>query len=140
MNGSGKTTFVKLMCRLYAPTEGQILLKGIDISKYNYDEYVKLFSVAFQDYFTFAFFLGENVSAQQNYNAKKVQSYLQKVGVWDKFSNTERGLETPQRWTRLPRRKCFPNSMILLGIRRISLRMWNSSSSVIHSVSLQPRR
>ena len=95
MNGSGKTTFVKLMCRLYDPTEGQILLKGIDTSKYNYDEYVKLFSVVFQDYFTFDFSLGENVSAQQNYNAEKVWSCLKKVGVWDKFSKAERGLETP---------------------------------------------
>ena len=95
MNGSGKTTFVKLLCRLYDPTEGHILLKGIDISKYNYDEYIKLFSVVFQDYFTFAFSLGENVSAKQDYDAEKVWSCLNKVGVWDKFSKTERGLETP---------------------------------------------
>ena len=95
MNGSGKTTFVKLMCRLYDPTEGQILLKGIDISKYDYDQYVKLFSVVFQDYFTFAFSLGENVSAQQDYDADKVWSCLRKIGIADKFSNAERGLETP---------------------------------------------
>ncbi len=95
MNGSGKTTFVKLMCRLYDPTEGQILLKGIDISRYNYDEYIKLFSVVFQDYFTFDFSLGENVSAQQDYDAARVWSCLEKVGLWEKFSHTERGLETP---------------------------------------------
>ncbi len=95
MNGSGKTTFVKLLCRLYDPTEGQILLKGIDISKYNYDEYVKLFSVVFQDYFTFAFSLGENVSARQDYDAEKVWSCLRKVGALDKFSKTKRGLDTP---------------------------------------------
>jgi len=95
MNGSGKTTFVKLLCRLYDPTEGQILLKGIDISKYNYDEYVKLFSVVFQDYFTFAFSLGENVSAQQDYDAEKVWACLKKAGAGDKFSEMERGLGTP---------------------------------------------
>ena len=95
MNGSGKTTFVKLLCRLYDPTEGQILLKGIDISKYNYDEYVKLFSIVFQDYYTFAFSLGENVSARHDYDAEKVWSCLKKVGAWDKFSKTERGLDTP---------------------------------------------
>ena len=37
-NGSGKTTFIKLLCRLYDPTEGTILLNGIDIRKYDYDE------------------------------------------------------------------------------------------------------
>ena len=95
MNGSGKTTFVKLLCRLYDPTEGQILLKGIDISKYNYDEYVRLFSVVFQDYFTFDFSLGENVSAKQDYAADKVWSCLKKIGIEEKFAQMERGLETP---------------------------------------------
>ncbi|HBA50554.1 MAG TPA: hypothetical protein DCZ91_22710, partial [Lachnospiraceae bacterium] len=95
MNGSGKTTFVKLLCRLYDPTEGQILLKGIDISRYNYDEYVRLFSVVFQDYFTFHFSLGENVSARQDYDAEKVWSCLKKVGMDEKFAQMERGLGTP---------------------------------------------
>lgn len=49
MNGSGKTTFIKLLCRLYDPTEGVILLNGIDIRKYRYDEYMDIFSVVFQD-------------------------------------------------------------------------------------------
>lgn len=40
MNGNGKTTFIKLLCRLYDPTEGEILLNGIDIRKYNYQEYM----------------------------------------------------------------------------------------------------
>ena len=43
MNGSGKTTFIKLLCRLYDPTEGEILLNGIDIKKYNYEEYMSVF-------------------------------------------------------------------------------------------------
>ena len=50
MNGSGKTTFIKLLCRLYDPTEGEILLNGIDIRKYNYREYMDIFSVVFQDF------------------------------------------------------------------------------------------
>ena len=40
MNGSGKTTFIKLLCRLYDPTEGEILLNGINIRKYRYDDYM----------------------------------------------------------------------------------------------------
>lgn len=47
MNGSGKTTFIKLLCRLYDPTEGEILLNGINIKKYNYEEYMSIFSVVF---------------------------------------------------------------------------------------------
>ena len=46
-NGAGKTTFIKLLCRLYDPTEGEILLNGIDIRKYDYDEYIRLFSIVF---------------------------------------------------------------------------------------------
>ena len=47
-NDSGKTTFIKLLCRLYDPQEGTILLNGIDIRKYEYREYMDLFSVVFQ--------------------------------------------------------------------------------------------
>ncbi len=47
-NDSGKTTFIKLLCRLYDPTEGKILLNGIDITRYRYREYMALFSVVFQ--------------------------------------------------------------------------------------------
>jgi ATP-binding cassette subfamily B protein len=50
MNGSGKTTMIKLLCRLYDPTEGEILLNGFDIKKYKYNEYHDLFSVVFQDF------------------------------------------------------------------------------------------
>ena len=58
MNGSGKTTFIKLLCRLYDPTEGKILLNGIDIRKYNYKEYMMIFSVVFQDLKIFSLTLG----------------------------------------------------------------------------------
>lgn len=62
-NGSGKTTFIKLLCRLYDPTEGRILLNGIDIKKYDYKEYLSLFSVVFQDFQIPAFTLGQAVAA-----------------------------------------------------------------------------
>ncbi len=65
MNGSGKTTFIKLLCRLYDPTEGEILLNGIDIRKYNYREYMDIFSVVFQNSQLFGLKLGENVAAKR---------------------------------------------------------------------------
>lgn len=61
LNGAGKTTFIKLLCRLYDPTEGVILLDGIDIRQYEYEEYVKLISVVFQDFQIYAFTAIENI-------------------------------------------------------------------------------
>ncbi len=95
MNGSGKTTFVKLLCRLYDPTEGKILLNGIDITRYKYDEYMKIFSVVFQDYKLFAFSIAENVAADLNYDREKVLSCLERVGLGKRISELERGIETP---------------------------------------------
>lgn len=60
-NGSGKTTFIKLLCRLYDPTKGEILLNGIDIRKYDYQEYMSVFSVVFQDFQLLDAPLGENI-------------------------------------------------------------------------------
>ena len=62
LNGAGKTTFIKLLLKLYEPTKGRILLNGEDISKYDRDEYYKLFSPVFQDVWMFAFPLKSNVS------------------------------------------------------------------------------
>ncbi len=60
-NGAGKTTFIKLLLRLYDPTEGYITLNGIDIRKYNYKQYLKMFSVVFQDFNLFSFSISENI-------------------------------------------------------------------------------
>ena len=64
LNGAGKTTFIKLLLRLYEPTKGEILLNGVDISKYNRESYYKIFSPVFQSVELFAFPLSENVSMQ----------------------------------------------------------------------------
>ncbi len=61
LNGAGKTTFIKLLCRLYDVTEGAILVDGRDIREYSEEEYRKLFSVVFQDFAIFAFSLRENI-------------------------------------------------------------------------------
>ena len=62
-NGAGKSTFIKLLCRLYRPTAGRITLNGVDIEKYDEDEYRDLMSVVFQDFKLFAFPVWENVAA-----------------------------------------------------------------------------
>lgn len=80
MNGSGKTTMIKLLCKLYEPTEGRILLNGVDIRKFREDEYRKLFSVVFQDFKLLELELGENVAASKDYDKDKVMECLKKSG------------------------------------------------------------
>lgn len=94
MNGSGKTTFIKLLCRLYDPTEGEILLNGIDIRKYNYYEYMSIFSVVFQDFNLLSFSLGENVAASIKYDHNKVESSLNDAGFGNRLSKMPLGLNT----------------------------------------------
>lgn len=67
LNGAGKTTFIKLLCRLYDPTEGQILLDGTDIRELVYEEYVSLLAVVFQDFELFAFTARENVTLTESH-------------------------------------------------------------------------
>lgn len=94
MNGSGKTTFIKLLCRLYDPTEGEILLNGINIRKYRYDDYMKIFSVVFQDFQLLALPLGQNVAASQTYDAARVLDCLNKAGFGEKLAKMPHGLDT----------------------------------------------
>ena len=84
-NGSGKTTFIKLLCRLYDPTEGEILLNGIDIRKYNYKQYMDIFSLVFQDFQLLSFGLGQNVAAAAEYDTERVKESLAKSGVNEKW-------------------------------------------------------
>ena len=62
LNGAGKTTFIKLLCRLYDPTEGEILVNGVNIKEYDYQQYMALFAPVFQDFKLFAFPIEENIS------------------------------------------------------------------------------
>lgn len=93
-NGSGKTTFIKLLCRLYDVTEGVIKVNGIDIRKYDYKEYCELFSVVFQDFGMFAFALGENIAASGQVDEKKALEALDKVGLLERFRELPQGFDT----------------------------------------------
>ena len=94
MNGSGKTTFIKLMCRLYDPTEGEILLNGVNIKKYDYDEYLAVFSVVFQDFKLFSFSLGENVASGADYDVDKVMGSLHQSGFGERLATMPEGIKT----------------------------------------------
>ena len=95
MNGSGKTTFIKLLCRLYDPNEGEILLNGINIKKYDYEEYMRLFSIVFQDFKLFSFSIGQNVAASVGYDENAVKDALEKVGLKERLDKMPEGIRTP---------------------------------------------
>ena len=94
-NGSGKTTFIKLLCRLYDPTQGEILLNGIDIRKYSYRQYIDLFSVVFQDFQLLAFPLGQNVAAAVEVDKGRAARCLEMAGFGKRLAALPQGLETP---------------------------------------------
>lgn len=94
MNGSGKTTFIKLLCRLYDPTEGEILLNGVNIQKYDYDEYISVFSVVFQDFSLFSFKIGEVVASSKTFDENKVRECLQKANFGDRLHEMPEGVHT----------------------------------------------
>ena len=93
-NGSGKTTFIKLLCRLYDPQEGQILLNGIDIRKYRYDDYMNIFSIVFQDFQLVCQPLGNNVAGSMEYDRERVEKALIDAGFGDRLASLEKGLDT----------------------------------------------
>ncbi len=93
-NGCGKSTLVKLLTRLYDPTEGEITLNGIDIRKYKYEEYMALFSVVFQDSKMFSFSLAENVAADTEYDPERVRDCVIRAGLGERLSTMENGIET----------------------------------------------
>ena len=81
LNGAGKTTMIKLLCRLYDVTEGEILIDGINIKEYSQEEYRKLFAVVFQDFQLFAFPLKDNVILDKEEDEEKLWSILSQVGL-----------------------------------------------------------
>lgn len=93
-NGCGKTTFVKLLIRFYDVTEGEILLNGINIKKYRYDEYLKIFSVVFQDFNLFAYPLAQNIASGMDYDKEKVVQSLKDVGMYDDVQKWDKGIQT----------------------------------------------
>lgn len=93
-NGSGKTTFIKLLCRLYDPQEGQILLNGIDIRKYNYRDYMDIFSIVFQDFQLLSQPLGANVAGSVDYDKERVTKALTDSGFGDRLATMPDGLDT----------------------------------------------
>lgn len=96
LNGAGKTTFIKLLLRLYDVTEGRILLNGTDIRSFNRAEYFRMFAPAFQDVTVFAFPMSENVSMSEPFNTDKgrAEEMLRSAGLGEKIDSLEKGVDT----------------------------------------------
>lgn len=96
LNGAGKTTFIKLLTRLYEPTEGEILLNGVNIREYDYTEYMKLLSVVFQDFKLMAFSIKENIALNDHETSKDedIKKTLEKVGLEKDIRNLPKGIYT----------------------------------------------
>lgn len=93
-NGSGKTTLVKLLCRLYDPTEGEILLNGVDIKTYDYAQYHALFSVVFQDFKLFPLPLSQNVAVSGTPDTEKAERCLNDAGFGQRLKRMPEGVDS----------------------------------------------
>lgn len=96
LNGAGKTTFIKLLLRLYDVTEGEILLNGINVKRFKRSEYFELFSPVFQNVEIFAFPMSANVSMKKpsETDNELCRDYLEKAGLKEKLDSLENGVET----------------------------------------------
>lgn len=96
LNGAGKTTFIKLLLRLYDVTEGEILLNGTDIRSFRREEYYRLFSPVFQNVEIFAFSMSENVSMKrlEETDEDLSRDCLYKAGLKEKVDGLSRGTDT----------------------------------------------
>lgn len=96
LNGAGKTTFIKLLLRLYDVTEGVILCNGIDIREFDRNEYFRLFAPAFQEVEVFAFPLSENISmtTADETDKAKAEEYIRAAGMGEKLDKLPDGMDT----------------------------------------------
>jgi ATP-binding cassette subfamily B protein len=110
-NGAGKTTFIKMICRLYEPTSGRILIDGRNIQDYSEDELRTRVSVVFQDYNEYQFTLGDNIgfgSINELENKTQIETSAQKGGVTEFVDQMTKGFDTQLgRW--------FPDGVELSG-------------------------
>lgn len=93
-NGAGKSTFIKLLCGLYHPVSGTIYVNGVDLQTISKDEYYKLLTAVFQDYKLYAFLLGQNIAANQDFNEDEVMNICDEASMSNIVSNLKEGLNT----------------------------------------------
>ena len=93
-NGAGKTTFIKLICRMYYPTEGRITVDGIDIRDIDYESYMKMIGPVFQDYKLFSFTIKDNICFDKVESDDKIHNLLEESGLGTKLEALPNGVNT----------------------------------------------
>ena len=93
LNGAGKTTIVKLICRLYKINEGEILVNGVNIDHYNYSSYISKISAVFQDFKLFAYSIKENILNEDG-DEKEAYQIACKVGLKEKIDKLDDGINS----------------------------------------------
>lgn len=94
LNGAGKSTLVKLLCGLYDPTEGRVLLNGIPITEFNREEYYALFSAVFQESAVRPYSLASNVSMADEMDRERVERCIELSGLSEKVAELPKGIDT----------------------------------------------
>lgn len=97
INGAGKTTLVKLICGMYVPTKGEILVNGRPIADYNIEEYYLMISAVFQEIRAVAFTIFEFVASSdmERKNAKEdAVAAMKAAGIWEKIESLPNGMDT----------------------------------------------
>ena len=93
-NGAGKSTFIKLICRLYEPTDGKILVGGIDISTIKLSDYREMLSVVFQDYSLFAMTIRDNIVLNRKPDRLRLDKALENCGLEERIALLNNGVDT----------------------------------------------
>lgn len=93
-NGAGKTTFIKLLCRLYRPTSGKITMNGVDIEKIPTETYAKMLAVVFQDFKVFSFNVIDNIVLNLDHVDEKINDAIEKSDLRRKIDTFENGVNT----------------------------------------------
>lgn len=93
-NGSGKSTFIKVLTGMYHPTAGEIYFSENNIDSIPINEYRKQFAAVYQDFTMFSFSIGENIAVNETYSEERIKEILQQLNMWEKIKNMPRGTDT----------------------------------------------
>ena len=94
LNGAGKTTIIKLICRFYNPDSGSILINDIDINEYDYKSYLNELAIVFQDFKLFAYSISKNITGEDDIASNELNPILNKVGLTEKIKELPKGINT----------------------------------------------